>query len=308
MGQPVDGIILVDKNEGETSFDVVRRVKRILKVKKVGHAGTLDPFATGLLILLLGEGTKLSPFLMDGRKKYRAVVRLGIETDTLDPTGNVIATNRVPEISREGIEQEIRAFVGEIEQVPPLFSAVKFQGSRAYQWARKGVEIRLKKRKVTVFRMEVLSVSLPDFTLEVECSKGTYMRSLAADMGRKLGTGGHLAALRRLAIGPFCVEDAWDSRKLHKSMSVQGELLTRVIPLGEALPHLEAFKVDGPTARKIRNGYQPFLRELESPQGSMRKQGPWGKILHGEDLVAVVRLPLYPDGKGERLKIQRVFH
>ena len=197
MGNPREGIILVDKGEGETSFDVVKKIKKALGIKKVGHAGTLDPFATGLLIVLVGQGTKLAPYLMSGKKTYRGTLRLGVETDTQDPTGHTVSTRPVPEISLEEIRRHALGFTGEIEQVPPAFSAVRHQGKRAYEFARKGIAIDLKKRRVRIHSLEVLGVALPEITFQVVCSGGTYVRTLAADLGKQMGPGAHLRELRR---------------------------------------------------------------------------------------------------------------
>ncbi|MBN1626866.1 MAG: tRNA pseudouridine(55) synthase TruB, partial [Deltaproteobacteria bacterium] len=166
MFNGTDGIILIDKNEGETSFDVVKMAKRVFKTK-AGHAGTLDPFATGLLIILLGQGTKLSSYLMAGKKKYLATMTLGIETDTLDRTGRVLVEMPVPDMPREEVARIVREFTGDIEQRPPAYSAVNYKGQRAYKLARKGIEVDLGKRKVVIHSIEVVSVSLPDITFEV---------------------------------------------------------------------------------------------------------------------------------------------
>ena len=183
MGHRIDGILLVNKIKGETSHDVVKKVKAAFGLKncKVGHAGTLDPFATGLLIILLGQGTKLSRFIMSEDKVYRGTMRLGVETDTLDCTGSVVHKVTVSELGIEQIREKARQFVGEIEQLPPVYSAVKYKGTRAYKLARRGEEMSLKKRNVTVYSLRILSVDLPDVTMEVRCSSGTYIRSLAAD-------------------------------------------------------------------------------------------------------------------------------
>ncbi|MDY7037605.1 MAG: tRNA pseudouridine(55) synthase TruB, partial [Thermodesulfobacteriota bacterium] len=211
MGNNHDGILLIDKNEGETSFDIVKRIRQNSMVKKAGHAGTLDPFATGLLIVLLGQGTKLTPYFMESEKIYRAIMRLGIETDTQDPTGQVLHSRPVPDFTQGYIKEKAKNFIGEIEQTPPAFSALNYKGKRAYEFARKGIRIDLEKRRVKIHSIEIISINLPDITMEIRCSKGTYIRTLAADMGKRLGPGAHLKALTRLAIGSFRVEDALDS-------------------------------------------------------------------------------------------------
>ena len=263
MGNPYDGIILIDKDGGESSFDVVKKVRRILALKKVGHAGTLDPFATGLLIVLLGEGTKLSPYLTAEDKVYQATMRLGVETDTQDLTGRVVMRSRVPEFGLESIRRMATEFVGEIEQFPPLFSAINYKGKRAYEFAREGITIELQKRKVRVYSLEIVSVALPDVTMEVTCSGGTYVRSLAADLGKRLGPGAHLRSLRRLASGPFKVSDALNPEETG-SLSRDQILQEKKITLRDALPHMTEAQVDERMAQRIRNGYQPEWGEVSA--------------------------------------------
>ncbi len=203
----ISGILLIDKPEGLSSFDVVRRVRRALGERKIGHLGTLDPFATGLLPLCLGEATKLVPYLLPEAKTYRATLRLGVATDTQDLTGRVVSrTETWP--APEQVYQAAARFVGEIQQVPPMHSALHYQGERLYKLARRGETVDLPPRPVTIYRLEVEEVDLPRVTITVRCSQGTYIRTLAADLGAVLGCGAHLTALRRLEVGPFKVEDA----------------------------------------------------------------------------------------------------
>jgi len=300
MTDEIAGVLLVDKEEGESSFGSVKRVRRILGVKKAGHAGTLDPFATGLLIVLLGQGTKLSPYLMAGRKRYLATVRLGSETDTMDLTGRVIRERTVKPMTLDQVREKARAFEGEQEQVPPAFSAVKLQGKRAYELARQGVRVDLEPRKVTVYRLEVLSLDLPDLTLSVECSGGTYIRSLAADLGEALETGAHLRALRRLASGPFTVEGAVRVGELDREAAAAG-LRKRIIPLKEALPDAWERSVDEETAQRIRDGCPPKLEE-----GTLSPGESPVKLVAGTDLVALAEVVESPEGPG--LRLLRVFH
>jgi len=299
----IAGLLLVDKEGGETSFGSVRSVRRILGVRKAGHAGTLDPFATGLLVVLLGQGTKLSPFLMAGTKRYRATVRLGSETDTLDLTGNVVRTRPVRPLPLEEVREKAAAFLGEVEQVPPSFSAVKHKGRRAYELARRGIRVELKERKVTIYRLDVLCMDLPDVTLDVECSSGTYVRSLAADLGEALGTGAHVRVLRRLASGSFTVDQAVRISDLARD-GADAELRRRIIPLRDALPEAREQAVDEETARRIRNGYQPILRELAetiSPgEGRLR-------LIRGPDLVALAEVVDAPGSLEKHLRLLRVF-
>ncbi len=309
MEYPIDGILLIDKNEGETSHDVVKKVKDAFNARKglkVGHAGTLDPFATGLLILLLGQGTKLSNFLMAGKKDYLATMRLGIETDTLDPTGRVVRTDTVPQLTPEEIRSKAKAFVGNIEQTPPRFSAVKYKGTRAYELARKGLDVDLKKRIVSVYSLQIMSVQLPDVTMKVTCSKGTYVRSLAADMARELGPGGHLSSLRRIAIGPFEVRDALSSSVLLQT-GAHSLLRDKIIPLRAALPGMYEIQVGEPLAKKVRNGYQPTLRELNKSLSASDCKDGYVKLMSADDLVAIMKLKENGGIGYGRLKIERVF-
>ncbi|MEJ2024479.1 MAG: tRNA pseudouridine(55) synthase TruB, partial [Deltaproteobacteria bacterium] len=196
MGYPIDGILLVDKAKDEISFDVIRRMRQVLPHQKIGHAGTLDPLATGLLVILLGQGTKLSRWIMSQMKIYEGTLRLGVETDTLDATGEITARKSVPQGVADGLDAACTELVGEIEQQPPRFSALKIQGRRAYRLARKGVSFDLPRIKIVVKSLNVLATRIPFVTLRVHCSTGTYVRSLFADLGKKLKTGAHLTALR----------------------------------------------------------------------------------------------------------------
>lgn len=203
------GVVLVDKPVGPSSFRVVQQVRHALKVRKVGHAGTLDPFASGLLVVGVGRlATRLMPLLMAGDKEYLATLRLGIETETQDLTGRIIAEKSVPELTRDRLDGVLRGFVGELMQRPPQFSAVKYQGKPLYAYARKGIEVVKPPRRIFITKLELLDFDLDTLSLRVVGSKGTYVRTLAADIGAALGCGGHLTSLRRLRSGPFSVEDA----------------------------------------------------------------------------------------------------
>jgi tRNA pseudouridine55 synthase len=307
MDRFCDGIVLVDKNQGETSFDVVRRVRKALKIKKAGHAGTLDPFATGLLIILLGQGTKLSPYIMSREKKYRATIRLGIETDTYDPTGCIVRKRPLPELDLDCIKAAALGFIGVAEQLPPIFSAVRYRGRRAYEFARKGIKPELKKRRVTIRSIKIVSAELPDVTMEVTCSSGTYIRSLAADFGERLGPGAHLRTLRRLSIGPFDIRDALSLEKIGLSQT-EAVLKEKIIPLRDAIPHLKEVQVNEELARKIRNGYQP-------PWGALMGKAPMPaihedqlKLVKDGTLVAIMKVPRQIEHDGVGLEILRVFH
>jgi tRNA pseudouridine55 synthase len=295
-----DGVLAVDKEEGETSFDVVRKVKTLLQAGKVGHAGTLDPFATGLLLVLVGQGTKLSPYLMAGDKTYLGTLSLGTETNTLDRTGRITNVAPVPKFDPELVRQRAKAFEGETEQTPPAFSALKVQGKRAYSLARKGLPVNLEKRRVRIMEFTVLSLDLPEVSFRVICSSGTYVRTLAADLGKALGVGAHLKALRRTAIGPYRVENALRSGDMGEGLPAE-TLKERIIPLREALPHLTEVEVDEGTALRVRRGYQPAWEEIGKKAPVLQDDV---KLVNGADLVALVR---FDAGEKGRLRVSRVF-
>ena len=202
------GVFNIDKPMGLTSHDVVARVRRLTGVRRVGHAGTLDPLATGVLLVCVGVATRIAEYLQASRKVYLAGVRLGEETDTYDVEGRILRTRPVPALSSQEMQQALQAFCGEIAQTPPPYSAVKLQGRPAYSYARAGVELVLEPRPVTIFEAELVDWQSPNLVVRLSCSPGTYVRSLAHDLGQALACGGHVTALRRLASGAWRVEDA----------------------------------------------------------------------------------------------------
>jgi len=305
-GDPYDGIILIDKNEGEISFDIVKRLRKILNLKKVGHAGTLDPFATGLLIVLLGQGTKLSRYIMAGEKRYLASIRLGVETDTLDPTGSVVRTKDVPILKPEEIKECILKFVGEIEQVPPTFSAVNVKGKRAYKLAREGVRIELPKKVVMIRSVEIISIDMPVITIDVLCSGGTYIRSLAADIGKRLGSVAHLSSLRRLSIGSFHVKEALDSAQIR--VAPDGVLADNLISLKDSLPDMKESHVNIDTAERIRKGYRPEWEEVADRNVFCDKHEGFIKLVNGSSLVAVMEVSRLSGNNKDWLKNIRIFN
>ncbi len=288
----MDGILLVDKKKGETSTGTMNKIKKILRPKKIGHAGALDPFATGLLIILINQGTKLFNLIMSKEKVYHATILLGVETDTLDPEGNVVKEMGVPDLSEEEIKKKLKEFVGIIDQVPPSFSAVKKKGVRAYRLARKGIKVELEKRKVHIYEINLISWKSPRIKIEVKCSAGTYIRSLARDIAYSLGTCGYLEELRRISCGPFHVRDAIIVNKNVK----KEDLENRIIPLVDALSDLPAIYVDERMAWRLRNGVQPKIRDKNIKEGYI-------KFVKENELVAIAYID--PDGK---VKLERVFN
>ncbi|MDD2710170.1 MAG: tRNA pseudouridine(55) synthase TruB [Verrucomicrobiae bacterium] len=215
LNEPM-GILLVDKPGGPTSHDVVDRVRRLFQTKRVGHCGTLDPMATGLLILLIGKATKLSDSLMGEDKEYEGTLKLGIATDSQDADGEVLAEKNVPALTEEQLREAFKAFVGDLYQTPPMVSAKKIAGVPLYKLARKGKEVERKPRLIHIYRLDILRFALPEVDFRLLCTKGTYVRTICHDLGEKLGCGGHLSRLRRTASGQFRVEKARTLSELEK--------------------------------------------------------------------------------------------
>ena len=246
------GLILADKPVGPTSHRVVHLVRQGTGIRKVGHAGTLDPRASGLLVLCLGAATRLSEYISTSSKCYEAVVRFGAATRTYDGDGEVVSrSTEIP--SRAQVDAALQAFTGEIQQVPPPFSAVKVAGQRAYELARSGKEVDLGPRSVTIYVLRVRDYQPPDLALEVECSAGTYIRSLAHDLGERLGCGGYLSALRRTKAGPFSLDQAVTLDHLERAF-VDGTWESYVHPPIEALPEFARLQLDAEQADRIRLG------------------------------------------------------
>lgn len=235
---PYDGVLLVDKPAGLTSHDVVDRIRREFKFNKVGHCGTLDPNATGLLILVLERATKLQARLMSADKTYEGVMRLGITTDSQDVDGAVLAEKPVPPLTAADIEEVLAKYRGDIQQVPPMVSAVKHQGQPLYKLARKGKTVEREARLVHIYDLRALGINLPDITFRCACTKGTYVRTLCHDIGEVLGCGAHLASLRRTRSGEFDVKDA---RTLPELFAMKREQLPAVI-----IPILKLAKLAAP--------------------------------------------------------------
>lgn len=212
----MDGILLVDKPGGMTSHDIVDAIRKKFGFTKVGHAGTLDPMATGLLVVLIGKATKKSKNFTDDDKTYQATLVLGITTDTGDADGKILK-KRLSDIDPEKISGVLKQFRGEIEQIPPMFSAKKHKGKKLYEYARRGIEIKREPRKVIIKKLEVLDIKNSELSLRVCCSKGTYIRQLAIDIGTSLGSGAHVSQLRRIKSGNFCVEESIKFDELNKA-------------------------------------------------------------------------------------------
>ncbi len=271
-----DGLVVVDKPAGWTSHDVVAKSRGLLGTRKVGHAGTLDPDATGVLLLGVGKATKLLRFLSPLGKSYVGEVALGTETSTLDAAGEVTATHEMGHVTLADVRAAALAFVGPIEQIPPMVSAVKIDGRRLHELARQGIEVERPPRPVTIHSLEVLP-GPPDephvFTLAVSCSSGTYIRTLAADIGTALGGGAHLRLLRRTSVGPFTLDDA---------VPLEAVDPDRVRPMVEAVRHLDATTVDEAGREAVQVG-----KVLEQAELGVTGAGPWAVLGPDGALLAV---------------------
>lgn len=248
-----DGVINIDKPAGWTSHDVVAKLRGILKVGKVGHTGTLDPDATGVLPVCFGKGTKIVSFLMEGEKEYEVVLRLGAETETQDASGKVTRTAPVPDYPQQRIDEVLLAYTGVIEQIPPMYSAVKINGRPLYKAARAGQVIERAPRRITIHEIIFHKKEGDDLFFNVVCSKGTYIRALCADIGTELGAGGHLLRLRRVRSGSFHVSDAIEMERFY-ALRENGGWESEVYSLNEALEAVPAIWIKESALRKVKHG------------------------------------------------------
>ena len=256
----MDGVLVVDKPAGWTSHDVVSRIRRISKVRRVGHAGTLDPLATGVLPILIGKATKLSRYLMGHDKVYEVEMHLGITTDTLDAEGEVLE-ECVPALEQEELLGMLQPFRGKIKQVPPMYSARKVAGKKLYELARQGKVVEREAREVDIYELELLSFELPRSTLRVRCSSGTYIRTLVDDIGRALGCGAHVSALRRHEVGPFNLDQALELGRLEESGEPLEPLL---IKLHDALEYLPKISLSEELAQMVTCGHQLRVVDVQN--------------------------------------------
>lgn len=254
------GILLVDKPEGMSSAGAIRALKGRLGGAKVGHLGTLDPFASGLLPLCIGEATKIARYLLVEQKAYTGTIRLGSETDTLDRTGTTVATAAVPPLSADAVSDVARRFTGRQRQVPPMYSALKRDGVPLYKLARRGIEVEREAREIEVTRLDLEACGANELRFTVDCSKGTYIRVLAADIGRALGTVAHLERLRRTRVGSFTIESAYPLEALGSMQALP------LVPVREALGDLRTLSLDAEGMARLRHGQQAALELLPAPR------------------------------------------
>lgn len=271
------GFLNVNKPRGKTSFSVVARVRRLTGEKRVGHAGTLDPLATGVLPVCIGQAARLVEYLVDATKTYRAEIEFGITTDTYDAEGKILSRADSSGITREKIETALAQFRGEITQVPPAFSAIKQQGKPLYKLARAGVAVAPKKRMARIDRFEIVDWRAPVATVEVECGKGTYIRSLANDLGQALGTGAYLKSLERRRVGIFNIEDSVTPEELEEAFRA-GYWERLLYPVDSVVEHLPALVVGEENARAIRNG-SPVSLEGAAGNGLSRAYDHCGNLI-----------------------------
>lgn len=289
MKRGIDGLLVVDKPEGITSLDVVREIKHRFGVKKAGHIGTLDPFATGVLPIVINEGTKLVPFLREGPKEYEVTLRLGEETNTDDWTGKVVMKQPWEGVQPEKVEALIHTFLGKIRQTPPMFSAIKMQGKPLYRLARKGIEVERKEREVEIYNIQMKEIELPLVHFKVSCSKGTYIRTLGRDIGRKIGCGAHLLRLRRIRSGPFTLGQAITWERL-KDLSKPDALHSWLISLSAALPSLPEMIGDEQLVKKVRFGKEMIVQDLSPQTLPAFEKGQWLKMSSPQEgLVAILK-------------------
>ena len=261
----MNGIINVKKEKGFTSFDVVAKLRGILHEKKIGHTGTLDPDATGVLPVCIGKATKVCELLTDKDKVYEAVLLLGKITDTQDLTGEVLsdATDQALALSEDAVQAAIQSFVGDYDQVPPMYSALKVNGKKLYEYARAGVEIERKARRVHIFDIAVSSVKLPEVTMRVHCSKGTYIRTLCADIGEKLGVGGCMASLLRTKVSVFDLEHAHTLAEIEQAMC-DGTIADYIVPIDHVFSQYPALTVNEQGLFRLQNGNRLRLSDLSA--------------------------------------------
>jgi len=281
----VDILISINKPRDITSQDAVTKVKRTLKVKKAGHTGTLDPLATGLLIVCIDRATRLASYFSGLDKEYKAVMKLGETTDTQDAYGNIIDKCASPDVDRERIENTLKSFEGTSLQHPPMFSALKHKGKSLYKYARQGIEIERAHREITIHSIKLINIDLPNVTFIARCSTGTYIRTLCHDVGQKLGVGAHLLKLERTAVGPFELKDSLTFEEL-KAVS-EGEPADKgFYTMNEALSWMPEFKIKGPMVKAVMHGRPIQLGSLR-PADDIKSASGIRIVSPGGDLLAI---------------------
>ena len=280
----MNGLLIVDKHVGATSFEAVRLVRRMSQSRRVGHAGTLDPMASGVLPIAIGWATRLVEFIMAGDKVYRATMRLGVTTDTQDAEGQILEEHHWQHIDGQKLKKAVSKFIGVLKQQPPMYSAIKRKGQPLYKLARQGIEVDREARPIHIKSLVVEEISGSDVTFTVQCSKGTYIRTLCHDIGQTLGCGAHLIGLRRLACGSFDLSDSYTLDELQEK-AAEGVPLP-LIPPAEALKDWTALDVRGESLSRLQNGVAPEFKNLvgEEPQS-----GEKVRLMNEDNLVAIAK-------------------
>ncbi len=290
----MDGIINIYKERDYTSHDVVARLRGILHIKKIGHTGTLDPEAEGVLPCCIGKGTKLVDLIADRSKEYEAVMRLGVTTDTEDMTGNILSTSNV-DANEEDIRKAVSSFVGEIDQIPPMYSALKVNGKKLYELAREGVTIKRKPRRITIEGIDIINIDLPLVTMKIGCSKGTYIRSLCRDIGEKLGCGAAMESLVRSRVGVFNIEDAIKLDEVEKLVD-EGKIEDYIKSVDLMFSDIPKVVINEELNKKADNGNSFYNNELNVNDEEIRVYKQDGtfigvyKYVKGERLYKPVKL------------------
>lgn len=304
--KPVDGVLVVNKALGWTSHDVVAKLRGMFRGQKVGHAGTLDPAATGVLPILVGKATRIAEYLLDWDKEYRAVLRLGDTTDTQDATGTILESRSTTGLTEDAIRSAIGRFQGRMAQVPPMYSAVKVGGVPLYKAARAGRTVERNPREITVHGIEVQGIAGRDVSLLVRCSKGTYIRTLCADIGAALGVGGHLLALERRRVGPLTIERALTVEEVEARLPF-GHLEDELISLDAALAAVPAVVVDEATALRTLHGVPVPWRAAQWTDNVGRADGRGGQTVRVQDRAGrLLALGRVPQGAGAEIAILKV--
>ena len=298
----MNGIIVLDKPGGMTSHDVVDSIRRIVRDRRVGHAGTLDPNATGILIMLLGKATKVSRFLMGLEKEYIFTIELGLETDTLDRWGKTVSARGADGVSRGDILAAASQFEGEHEQVAPSVSALKHKGVRLYELARRGEPVPVKTRPVKISTFEVLDVTHPFVTVRTVCSSGTYVRSLARDMGRLLGCGASVSSLRRLRVGGFGIEGAVRLEDLEHASGSPESVREILLSIEEGLAHLPRIRIGRIAAEALKAGGQTPEDKISASELDFK--GDYVAIT--DDAGRIIAIARRSDKPGQRLRTERI--
>jgi len=274
----ISGALVVDKPVGMTSHDVVQVIRNGTGLRRAGHTGPLAPRASGVLVILVGPAVRLSEYVSASDKRYQAIIRLGGTTDTFDADGKFTPSTDPSNITEAQFEEALQTFVGEIEQTPPPYSAVKVQGRKAYEMARKGEEVDLEPRKITVHHLEVLEWTPPEVVIDVHCSSGTYVRSLANDLGKKLGCGAYLVGLRRTKSGRFTLRDSVPLRKLQEAFTA-GNWYQYLIPAAEALGDWPAVELNPDEVEGVRHGHRVKAKDADTVNEKVRGVSTQGELV-----------------------------